>query len=71
MTEAAIDGGMTHDLYIAPGEIHADGAWDFRLSWKPFIRWIWAGGVLMALGGALCLPFIERYKPASGGHQRA
>lgn len=71
MTEAAIDGGMTHDLYIAPGEIHADGAWDFRLSWKPFIRWIWVGGILMALGGALCLPFIERYKPASGGHQRA
>ncbi|WP_284347012.1 cytochrome c-type biogenesis CcmF C-terminal domain-containing protein [Salmonella enterica] len=25
-----------------------------RLYYKPFVRWIWAGGLLMALGGLLC-----------------
>ncbi len=55
MTEAAIDGGLTRDLYAALGEELDDGAWALRLYIKPFVRWIWAGGLLMALGGALCL----------------
>ncbi|WP_288821001.1 heme lyase CcmF/NrfE family subunit [uncultured Leclercia sp.] len=71
MTEAAIDGGVTRDLYIAPGEVYADGAWDFRLSWKPFIRWIWAGGVLMALGGLLSLPLTGRKRALTGDHKDA
>ncbi|EFJ0633300.1 hypothetical protein A3N26_003458, partial [Escherichia coli] len=28
---------------------------------KPFVRWIWAGGLMMALGGLLCL-FDPRYR---------
>lgn len=55
MTEAAIDGGWNRDLYAALGERLDDGSWAVRLYYKPFIRWIWAGGLLMALGGALCL----------------
>ncbi|MFO3902983.1 heme lyase CcmF/NrfE family subunit [Enterobacter hormaechei] len=55
MTEAAIDGGLTRDLYVALGEELDDGAWALRLYIKPFVRWIWAGGLLMALGGGLCL----------------
>ncbi|WP_336997639.1 heme lyase CcmF/NrfE family subunit, partial [Leclercia sp. M50] len=55
MTEAAIDGGLTRDLYAALGEELDDGAWALRLYIKPFVRWIWAGGLLMALGGGLCL----------------
>ena len=55
MTEAAIDGGFTRDLYAALGEELDDGAWALRLYIKPFVRWIWAGGLLMALGGGLCL----------------
>ncbi|EEJ8746281.1 cytochrome C heme lyase, partial [Salmonella enterica subsp. enterica] len=33
--------------------------------YKPFVRWIWAGGLLMALGGLLCLedPRYRRRKP--------
>ncbi|AFJ47230.1 cytochrome c-type biogenesis protein CcmF [Shimwellia blattae DSM 4481 = NBRC 105725] len=53
MTEAAIDGGLTRDLYAALGEDLGDGAWAVRLYYKPFVRWIWAGGLLMAVGG-LC-----------------
>ncbi|ELY4158013.1 heme lyase CcmF/NrfE family subunit [Cronobacter turicensis] len=55
MTEAAIDGGLTRDLYAALGEALDDGSWAVRLYYKPFVRWIWYGGLLMALGGMLCM----------------
>ncbi|MCI7353340.1 MAG: heme lyase CcmF/NrfE family subunit [[Actinobacillus] rossii] len=61
MTEAAIDWGFTRDLYVALGESLGDGSWAFRLYYKPFIRWIWLGGVFMALGGLLCM-FDRRYR---------
>ncbi|TCP91275.1 cytochrome c-type biogenesis protein CcmF [Cricetibacter osteomyelitidis] len=54
MTEAAIDWGFIRDLYVALGESLGDGSWALRLYYKPFIRWIWFGGVFMALGGLLC-----------------
>ena len=53
MTEAAIDPGFTRDLYAALGEPLGGGAWSVRLHYKPFVRWIWFGAVLMALGGLL------------------
>jgi cytochrome c-type biogenesis protein CcmF len=53
MTEAAIDWGFTRDIYVALGEPLSDGAWSVRVYYKPFIRWIWLGGLLMALGGLL------------------
>ncbi|HHB91841.1 MAG TPA: heme lyase CcmF/NrfE family subunit [Thioploca sp.] len=51
MTEAAIDWGLMRDVYIALGEPLGDDAWSVRIYYKPFIRWIWLGGLLMALGG--------------------
>jgi len=51
MTEAAIDPGITRDLYVALGESLGDGAWAVRVHVKPFVRWIWFGAGLMALGG--------------------
>jgi cytochrome c-type biogenesis protein CcmF len=53
MTEAAIDAGLTRDIYVALGEPLEKGAWSMRIYYKPFIRWIWLGGLLMALGGLL------------------
>lgn len=61
MTEAAIDWGFTRDLYAALGEQLDDGSWGLRLYYKPFIRWIWLGGVFMALGGLLCI-LDKRYR---------
>ena len=55
MTEAAIDWGFTRDLYVALGEKIEDNSWALRLYYKPFIRWIWIGGLFMALGGLLCM----------------
>jgi len=52
MTEAAIDAGLTRDLFIALGEpLDDQGAWAVRIYYKPFIRWIWLGAIIMALGG--------------------
>jgi cytochrome c-type biogenesis protein CcmF len=52
MTEAAIDAGLTRDLFIALGEpLDQQGAWAVRIYYKPFIRCIWLGAIIMALGG--------------------
>ncbi|QLB19725.1 heme lyase CcmF/NrfE family subunit [Mannheimia granulomatis] len=61
MTEAAIDWGFTRDLYAALGEKLEDNSWAVRLYYKPFIRWIWIGGLFMALGGLLCM-MDKRYR---------
>ncbi|GAA0494566.1 MULTISPECIES: heme lyase CcmF/NrfE family subunit [Tatumella] len=55
MTEAAISGGFSRDLYAALGEEIGQGSWAVRIYYKPFVRWIWFGGVFMAVGGILCL----------------
>ncbi len=64
MTEAGIDWGFSRDLYIALGESLDDGAWAVRLQYKPFIRWIWLGGLLMAFGGLLAAA-DRRYRLAA------
>jgi cytochrome c-type biogenesis protein CcmF len=54
MTEAAIDPGITRDLYVSLGDpLDERGTWLVKLQHKPFVDWIWAGCLLMALGGAL------------------
>ncbi len=55
MTEAAIDAGIGRDLYAALGENLGNGDWSVRLYYKPFMRWIWGGGLMMAFGGLLCM----------------
>ncbi|WP_341248464.1 heme lyase CcmF/NrfE family subunit [Cupriavidus pauculus] len=52
-TEAAIDTGLTRDLYVAIGEAAGDTTWGVRIYVKPFVKWIWGGCALMALGGLL------------------
>ena len=54
MTEAGIDPGFMRDVYVSLGEpVGSDGDWAVRLYYKPFVRWIWLGCILMALGGIL------------------
>ena len=64
MTEAAIDPGLFRDLYVAMGEPLASGAWAIRLHYKPFVRWLWLGGLTMALGGFLTVA-DRRYRRSS------
>jgi len=62
MTEAAIDAGLTRDLYFALGErLGNDGAWSMRIYHKPFVRWIWLGAIFMGLGGLVAV-MDRRYR---------
>ena len=62
MTEADLDAGLRRDLYVALGEsLGPDGSWALRLYVKPFIRWIWLGALLMALGG-FTVVFDKRFR---------
>lgn len=55
MTEAAIDANGLRHVYAALGEPLGNGAWSVRVYYKPFVDWIWAGCILMALGGWLAI----------------
>ncbi|MDF1527874.1 MAG: heme lyase CcmF/NrfE family subunit [Sedimenticola sp.] len=63
MTEAGIDDGLFRDLFVALGEpLGTDGAWSVRIYHKPFVRWVWLGGILMALGGLLAASDRRYYR---------
>jgi cytochrome c-type biogenesis protein CcmF len=55
MTEAAIFWGLKQDLYVSLGEGLGGGDWSLRLYYKPYVRWIWLGGLFMGLGGLLAI----------------
>jgi cytochrome c-type biogenesis protein CcmF len=54
-TEAAIRPLFTGDLYAVIGQGQSDGRWGVRLYYKPLVSWIWAGALIMVVGGALSL----------------
>ena len=58
MSEVGLQWGWLGDLYIVmgdklTGQNTVSGEFTFRLHYKPFVRWLWLGGVLMALGALL------------------
>ncbi|MES2684031.1 MAG: cytochrome c-type biogenesis CcmF C-terminal domain-containing protein, partial [Pseudomonadota bacterium] len=67
MTETGVDVGLFRDLYVALGEpidkANIGGDWSLRLYYKPMIRFVWLGGVLMFIGG-LCSMMDRRYRLA-------
>lgn len=61
ISKTSINIGLFRDLYVALGSPLSGNAWEFRIYYKPFVRWIWAGGLLMILGGILALTH-RRYR---------
>jgi cytochrome c-type biogenesis protein CcmF len=53
MTEAGIDAGWSRDIFVALGDELGNGAWSIRLQYKPLIRFIWLGAIVMAIGGLI------------------
>ncbi|QDF65568.1 heme lyase CcmF/NrfE family subunit [Shewanella sp. SNU WT4] len=51
MTEAGIDWGFTRDLYVTMGDPISPTEFAVRLNYKPYVRWIWFGGIFMMMGG--------------------
>ena len=71
MTEADIHVRSLGDIYVALGEPLENGAWAVRVHIKPLVRFIWFGGILIALGGVLSI-FDRRYRaPVARSSQQA
>ena len=71
MTEAAIDAGFSRDLYISLGEqINDNGGWAVRIYIKPFIRWMWFGGIMMMLGGFIAATDRRYFRHAKQMQQK-
>ena len=49
-TEAGIKAEPFKDLYISMGDNLEANIWSFKVQIKPFIRWIWLGALLIAIG---------------------
>ncbi|EHL31452.1 heme lyase CcmF/NrfE family subunit [Legionella drancourtii] len=62
MTESAIDVTPFRDIYVALGEPLSNDSWSVRLYYKPFVRWIWAGGFMILAGGFLALTDRRYYQ---------
>jgi cytochrome c-type biogenesis protein CcmF len=67
-TEAAIDYGFLRDVYLVLGDRQQSGGWAVRSYIEPFANWLWAGCILMALGGLLSLS-DRRYRVAAGARR--
>jgi cytochrome c-type biogenesis protein CcmF len=52
-TTAAIAPGLNRDLLAALGEDVGAGAYSLRLQYRPLIRFIWLGALVMAIGGVV------------------
>ncbi|MGB5102448.1 MAG: heme lyase CcmF/NrfE family subunit [Steroidobacteraceae bacterium] len=62
MTEAGIEVDWNRDLFVAMGEDLGAGAWSMRIQYKPMVRFIWLGCLVMALGGIVAVS-DRRYRP--------
>jgi cytochrome c-type biogenesis protein CcmF len=65
MTEAGILASLNRDLFVALGDPLGNGAWSVRLQYKPMIRLIWLGALIMALGGMIAAS-DRRYQFSKG-----
>ncbi len=61
MTEAGIDSHWNRDLLVSMGEDIGGGTWSVRLQYKPMVRYIWLGALIMAIGGFIAL-MDRRYR---------
>jgi cytochrome c-type biogenesis protein CcmF len=53
MSQAAISVGWSRDLFVAMGDSLGNGAWSMRIQYKPLIRYVWMGALVMAIGGGI------------------
>ncbi|QSX37507.1 heme lyase CcmF/NrfE family subunit [Shewanella sedimentimangrovi] len=70
MTEAGIDWGLFRDLYVTMGDPVSDTEFAVRLNYKPFVRWLWFGGIFMMIGG-LFAASDKRYRVRAAAPEAA
>jgi cytochrome c-type biogenesis protein CcmF len=52
-SKAAISVSWARDLFVAMGDSLGENAWSMRIQYKPLVRYIWLGAIVMALGGLI------------------
>jgi cytochrome c-type biogenesis protein CcmF len=62
MSEAGIEVDWNRDLFVAMGDDLGAGAWSLRMQYKPMVRFIWFGALVMAIGGFIAIT-DRRYRP--------
>ncbi|GBU08941.1 heme lyase subunit CcmF [Gammaproteobacteria bacterium] len=62
-SEVAMRPSLLDDLYVAMGEPIGNDAWAMRIYVKPFVRWVWLGGLLITLAGFIAMS-DKRYRRA-------
>jgi cytochrome c-type biogenesis protein CcmF len=67
-TEAGLVGLWRGDLYAVLGKPDGSGKWQLHIWFKPLVRLIWLGALLMALGGLIALG--GKFKVRIGGRRR-
>jgi cytochrome c-type biogenesis protein CcmF len=50
-SQAAISVNWARDLFVAMGNPLGESAWSMRIQYKPLVRYIWLGALVMAVGG--------------------
>jgi cytochrome c-type biogenesis protein CcmF len=55
MSEAGIEVDWNRDLFVAMGDDLGAGAWSLRMQYKPMVRFIWFGALVMAIGGFIAI----------------
>ncbi len=50
---AAISVNWARDLFVAMGNPLGGDAWSMRIQYKPLVRYIWIGALIMAIGGVV------------------
>jgi cytochrome c-type biogenesis protein CcmF len=68
-TESGIHTTWLADLYTALGDRQTDGGWSVRIYYNPLVPWLWAGAVIMVIGGAVSLS-DRRYRVGAPARRR-
>jgi cytochrome c-type biogenesis protein CcmF len=67
MTESGIHVNWNRDLLVAMGDDLGAGAWSMRVQYKPMVRYIWFGALIMCIGGIIAVTdrrYRRRKSPA-------
>jgi cytochrome c-type biogenesis protein CcmF len=67
MTEAGILALWNQDIFVALGDQLGNDTWSVRIQYKPMIRFIWLGALVMALGGLIAIS-DKRYRAKIPAH---
>ncbi len=67
-TEVGIRSSFREDVYIVLAGVRDDESAEMRVTFNPLVRWVWLGGMLMAIGGLIVMWPQARRRRVQGGY---